>query len=219
MSRVFVVAGHKGGVGKSTTAFQIAQLYAAADFDVLLADLDRYNHSARDWATQREANGVEPRFRVEVFASARQALEASERAEILVCDLPANADERLREVIGRADRVLLPTGLGVADLRATVRLAHELTPKRIAANKLRPLLMRAGDNEREQGDARAYLAEAGYSPLDAPAIRDRVAYRRAQDAGLALTEVQFPSLREEADALCEALMRFLTPEFVEEGIV
>jgi chromosome partitioning protein len=218
MSRVFVVAGHKGGVGKSTTAFQIAQLYAAAEFEVLLADLDRYNHSARDWATEREATGVAPRFRVEVFASVRQALEAGERAEILICDLPANADERLREVIGRAERVLLPTGLGVADLRATVRLAHELTPKRISADKLRPVLMRAGDNEREQGEARAYLAQAGYPSLDAPAIRDRVAYRRAQDAGLALSEVQFPSLRQEAEALCGALMRFLTPEFVEEEV-
>ncbi len=50
----------KGGVGKSSIARLIACEYAAAGWDVLIADLDIAQATSTNWKQRREQNSIQP---------------------------------------------------------------------------------------------------------------------------------------------------------------
>ena len=52
---------------------------------------------------------------------------------------------------------------------------------------------------------RAYLAEAGYASLPG-CLPERPTYRKAQNAGFAVTETRYGALNRRADALVQALI-------------
>ena len=80
--------------------------------------------------------------------------------------------------------------------------------KRISKNKIAFALCRVGDSRLEIIEAQQYINDAGYRVL-AGSIPERIAYRRASDSGLALTETQFPSLNDRADRLAQSLVDFI----------
>jgi chromosome partitioning protein len=57
----------------------------------------------------------------------------------------------------------------------------------------------------EEAEARAYIAEAGYTVLDG-CLLERPAYRKAQNSGRAVTETSFRHLNTKADELIQALI-------------
>ena len=54
-------------------------------------------------------------------------------------------------------------------------------------------------------DCRGYLTQAGYAILEG-FLPERPAYRAVQNAGLAVTEIRYPSLRKQAEALVQGIV-------------
>ena len=85
-----------------------------------------------------------------------------------------------------------------------MREFHALLKAGIPKSKLVFALNHIG-TPAEENEARAYIAEAGYTVLDG-CLSERPAYRKAQNTGRAVTETSFRNLNTKADALIQALI-------------
>jgi chromosome partitioning protein len=107
---VIAFANSKGGVGKSTTALALAQVFAKGGASVTLIDADPNQPLAR-WA-QKDPNNVPeclqilPDITEETIIDAID--EAASRNPFVLVDLEGTANVAVSYSIGRADLVLIP---------------------------------------------------------------------------------------------------------------
>lgn len=208
MTTVIAIVSQKGGVGKSSFARALAREAAVSGVRVKIADLDTQQGTSVDWHRRRLHNSIEPVLSVEAFSTAGRALAATDNLDLLVIDGPARTSKATLEIAKAADLVVQPTGASADDLRPAVREFHALTKAQIPNSKLVFVLMRTG-TDAEEGAARDFLSEAGYTTLDG-SIPERPAYRRAQDAGYAVTETSYATLNKKADVLIQSLIDRIT---------
>jgi chromosome partitioning protein len=130
---------------------------------------------------------------------------------MLVIDGRGFADRLTQDITKVSNKVLLPTGLALDDLRPSVRLSHELVEAGVNARKLAFVLCRTGDSEKEIVAAKSYIEQAGYRCLTAP-WPERTGYRDAHDQGKAGTEALHPSLRAKAEAVAKSIVDFIGEE-------
>lgn len=142
---------------------------------------------------------------VERFGTIEQALKVAQQVDLLLLDRPPHYTAGTPKIAQASDLVILPTELSLDDLQPSVLLAHELIKKGIRRNKIAFVLCRVGESEAEISEARRYIIEAGYRPLSG-SIPERIAYRRASDAGRAVTETRFPSLNQRSDELVQSII-------------
>lgn len=209
MPLVISFVSQKGGVSKSTLARLVAREYTNAGWAVKIADLDVGQGTSFHWQGRRLQNGIEPVIAVERFGSVEQALKLTAGLDLVVVDAPPNANAGTLRIAQVSDAIILPTGLSLDDMHPAVLLAHELTKKGISKAKLAFALCRVGGSHREINEAQTYIEEAGYRVLSG-SIPEKIAYRRAADAGCALTETRFPSLNERADKLAQSVINFVS---------
>jgi len=205
MTVVLGVVSQKGGVGKSTLARLIAREYAAAGWKVKLADLDAAQGTSASWQTRRMRSAISPTFGVEQFSSVDRALADKTRFDLLVFDGAPHGSTMTREIARASHLVILPTGLAVDDLEPTVLLANELVERNIPSRRIALALCRVGESALEISEARRYVEAAGFRLL-AGALPEKTAYRRASDAGRAVTETRFPSLNRKAEELAQSII-------------
>jgi chromosome partitioning protein len=209
MTLILAIVSQKGGVGKSTLARLIAREYAAADWNIKIADLDIGQGTSFNWQSRRLQQDVEPVIAVERFGSVEQALKAVPHVDLLILDGPPHSTAGTLKIALASDLTILPTGLSLDDLQPSVLLAHELLKKGIARDKIAFALCRVGDSNLELIEAQTYITEAGYRVLTG-SIPEKIAYRRASDAGRALTETRFPSLNDRSDELAQSVINLVT---------
>ncbi|MNR31494.1 hypothetical protein D3C85_1490070 [compost metagenome] len=101
-----------------------------------------------------------------------------------------------------ADKVIIPTGTSMLDLRPSARLAFELTEKGIDKKRIGFALMKVTTAAEAIG-ARDALAEQKLKALGA--IKVSTGFSQALDDGRALQEASHASLREHANKLIEVL--------------
>lgn len=195
----------KGGVGKSTLARLVAREYAAAGWNVKIADLDPGQGTSYKWLHRRMQGQFEPDIAVERFRNVDRAIPFAAHYDLFIFDGPAYSNSGTLAIANASDLVVLPTGLCVDDMEPAVLLAHELAANGVPGEKITFAFCRVGESNAELAESRSYVAKAGYACLDA-ALPERTAYRRATDEGKALTECQFPTLRLKADDVAQAIM-------------
>ena len=77
----------KGGVGKSTKARALAREASACGIKTKLADLDLEQATSAEWHRRRLSAGLSPVASVEVFSTAKQAIESAGDFDLLILDL------------------------------------------------------------------------------------------------------------------------------------
>lgn len=211
MPIVVSAISQKGGVGKSAVARLVAREYAASGWSVRVADFDLKQMTTTEWAARRLAAGIEPAIEVQGYASVEKALKGAENADMLVMDGRGFADKLTQDIAKASNKILLPTGLSLDDLRPSVRLAHELLSAGVKARNLAFVLCRTGDSDKEIASARQYIEGAGYRCLDA-SWPERTGYRDSHDQGKTGSEALHPSLRTKAEAVAKAAVDFIGEE-------
>ena len=91
MAALIGLVSQKGGVGKSTLARLIAREYAAAGWQVKIADLDISQGTSTDWKQRRERGGIKPDIAVEPFGTVAQALKVAQLYDLVVFDGPPHS--------------------------------------------------------------------------------------------------------------------------------
>jgi chromosome partitioning protein len=208
---VVSAVSQKGGIGKSAIARLVAREYAASGWSVRLADFDVKQMTTVEWAARRLEAGIDPAVEVQNYTSVDKAVKGAFASDMLVIDGRGFADKLTQDIARASDKLLLPTGLALDDLRPSVRLAHELVEAGVLARKLAFVLCRTGDSDKEIAAARRYIEDAGYRCLEAP-WPERTGYRDAHDQGKAGTEALHPSLRSKAEAVAKAIVDFVSED-------
>ena len=147
MSRVFAVANQKGGVGKTTTAINLAASLAAAEIRILLVDCDPQSNSTSGLGFQRDPNRISTYHLLMRDASVQEAILPTELEGLSV--VPAHkhliganvelvqADHRefrlrdaLEPIRGNFDYIVLdcPPALDLLTLNALVAADSVLIP-------------------------------------------------------------------------------------------
>ena len=117
MAKVFAIANQKGGVGKTTTAVNLAGALALKGRRVLFIDLDP-QASAAGWGDSRQ--GEAPVVVALPHTRLPQGLQAATDggAELVVIDTEPHSEAAAMAATRSADLVLIPCRAGILDLRA-----------------------------------------------------------------------------------------------------
>jgi len=207
------IVSQKGGVGKSTLTRLLAREYANSNWAVKIADMDAKQGTSTRWNMLRNSAQVEPMVKTEQYRSVDDALSdySKGEADLMIFDGAPAASKTTLEIAKASSLVVLPTGISVDDLEPTVRLAHELIENGIAKSRIAIVFCRVGDSSAELFEACTYIGQAGYAFLNA-SLPDRVAYRRAQDVGRAVTETTFQSLNKKASNIAQEIINIVEKE-------
>jgi chromosome partitioning protein len=88
MGRVIAVANQKGGVGKTTTAINLASSFAAAEVDCLLVDCDPQSNATSGLGLPKDPDRVSTYDLLMEIASGDEALHATEMEQLWI--IPAH---------------------------------------------------------------------------------------------------------------------------------
>lgn len=213
MSVIIAVGNEKGGVGKTTTATNLASIAANKGIDVVLVDGD-IQGSSLSWSASRKDNEIEPNVPViAVYGKtmAKELTELKKRYQLVIVDVGGRDSVELRGAMVVADHLITPTQASQFDLWAFSRLAttvsecHAVNPNL----EVSVVLTRASTNPRisESDDAKEFLKDMEDLSVSDVIIRDRIAYRKAAIAGLSVVELGTDAkATDEMNALFESVI-------------
>ena len=182
---VIVVANPKGGVGKSTISTHIAGYFASRGHAVMLGDVD-VQQSSKLWLQLRppQARPIQS-WDIDADNIARPPKGVTH----VVLDTPAGLHgKRLREVIKRADRIVVPLQASVFDVFATRAFIDELATSRKMDDVPVALVgMRVHERTLSADKLRTMAEQLGWPLLTM--LRDTQNYVHLAASGLTLFDV------------------------------
>src|SRR5262245_18881820 len=117
MGRIIAIANQKGGVGKTTTAVNIAASLAVAEKQVLLVDMDQQGNATSGHGTERDRAGAEGGSIYDLLIGEKSIAEIVRNTE-LACLKVAPAGQHL----AGAEIELVPVPEREMKLREPLRL-------------------------------------------------------------------------------------------------
>lgn len=117
MGVITLVASNKGGVGKTTTATNIAVALAQAGHDVCLVDADQQRSASR-WHAEREDADLQPRITlIEKLGRINATLKTlSEKFDHVIVDVAGRNSAELMSALGVAHIAIAPHQCSQLDL-------------------------------------------------------------------------------------------------------
>jgi chromosome partitioning protein len=177
MARVISIAGTKGGVGKSTTAYILAVRLADMGHKVGLLDADP-NHAVSDW----HAVGQIPSITVvggitEMNLGDEVAKLEDGGTDFIVIDLPGMRGMVQVFAFGLSDLIIIPTQTSRPDVEQALALLNmiERNRKTIQTAKVRLMWTRISPSYTTGVDAHAFAQVAEH---DAPVLAARLYERK-----------------------------------------
>lgn len=121
---IYGLTNSKGGVGKTTIAVHLAAFLASKKRKIIFIDADE-QQSASAWIKE-----LGPTIQLETLSNPeeiiRRVAKLAADADDIVIDGPAGLSETTRAIMLRADKVFLPCGPSILDLRAASKAVHLL---------------------------------------------------------------------------------------------
>lgn len=209
---IILIAGEKGGSGKSTVATNVAAGLALGGRDVLLLDADQQRTSA-SWVQRRDEGDITPRVHcAEKTGDLKQAVaDLAGRYEDIVIDAGGRDSRELRSGLLVTQRIYVPVRPSQADIETLPHVDELIGLARSMRLDEGPeayiLLTMAPTHHlvTETDQARRVLADLPNLALAAPVIRERKVYRDALTEGRGVLEMHNAA----AIAECRELMEDL----------
>lgn len=205
--KIIALVSQKGGVGKSTLARALATEATKQKLKVLLADCDQQQRTSYEWVQWRQENKIHPAINSQVFNSAKDIWPLTKNYDLIIIDAPARTSQGTLEIAKKADLLIQPVGASRDDLLPALREFNALKVAGINQNKLLFVLNHLA-TPAEVLATQEYLTESTYS-FTPYYLSERASYRQAQSEGKAITEVNFPSLKNQAQKLVNYLLKQL----------
>lgn len=195
-SRLILVANEKGGVGKSTTAVNLAVCCSLAGLDVLLVDTDKQESSANWAALRNEYTELHPITCVKL--SGKVGFEINKlrtKYDVIVVDAGGSDSVEMRQAMAVADLSILPIQPSQFDVWTLYKMANiikevgDKTERKIDA---RAFVNRASTNPsiKETGDVLEGLKEfSDVFAVMTTVVSERIAYRKAARGGQGVLEL------------------------------
>ena len=183
---IVVIANPKGGVGKSTTATNLAGYFASRGYRTMLGDLDR-QQSALAWLAIRPQSAP----RIESWDhSDKRAARPPLGVTHVVLDTPAGLrGGDLKDVLKLADRVIVPLQPSIFDIFATQDFLAKLAERGALSDGGRVAVLGMRVDERTRAAEQLHRFVEG---LDIPVVgylRDAQVYVQLAAQGLTLWDV------------------------------
>lgn len=183
---IILIANPKGGVGKSTTATNLAGYFARRGFATMLGDLDR-QQSALAWLRIRP----ESLPHIESWDRSDERIARAPRGVThVVLDSPAGIHgHALKDALRVADRLIVPLLPSLFDIYATQAFLVRLTDKGLMKDSSRVgvLGMRVDERTRAAEQLKRFVENLGLPVLGF--LRDTQNYVQLAAHGLTLWDV------------------------------
>lgn len=183
---IITVAAHKGGVGKSTTAFHLAAYWGFKGKSVILIDGDE-NRSILKW---QERSEIEPIFTaIAPHQQASYFLSASEKPDLIVVDTQARpAPDDLKDLVASTSLLVIPSTPDATSLDALAEFLGDL--QLLPSVSYKVLLTRISPPPNTDGkEAQTYLEKEGV-PTFSKGIREYKAFQKAALTGVPVCKVR-----------------------------
>jgi chromosome partitioning protein len=192
---ILTVGNTKGGVGKTTLAFQLAALRARAGRDVWLIDGDRQG-SSQIAVGMRAENGLSPSLACAQYSDGHtlraQIQHQAGRFQDVVIDAGGRDSTSLRAALVLSDVLLVPFQPRSVDVWALAAIAELVDEARSVRDGLRAFAVLncadPGEQSSDNSDAAGALADYPQLELLQAPIRRRKAFASATGQGMALEE-------------------------------
>lgn len=187
MARVISVAGTKGGVGKSTTAYILAGRLAEMGHSVGLLDADP-NHAVRDWHAVGEIQSITIASDITEQNIGDEVAKLEDGgADFIIIDLPGMRGMVQVFAFGLSDLIIIPTQTSRSDVEQALGLVHmiERNRKTIQNAKVRLLFTRISPSYTTGVDSHAYGQVAEHNaPVMTARLYERKHFKEMTYTGL-----------------------------------
>jgi chromosome partitioning protein len=200
MGKILMIGGEKGGVGKSTTAINLAVFLKGEGHDCMLLDADKQATATR-WVERRNASGYPIIHNAQKLKNIyNTAIDLASRYDFIIIDAGGRDSEELRTGMVAADLLYVPLRASQADLE-TLPVVDELIMLSRGMNpglQVRALLcmVPATSINTEAKDAKELLEVFPDIPLSGCIISDLKIYRDALKLGKGVVEMKNSTLRQ-----------------------